>query len=90
MSHTDTLNDIADTVVSINTLADNINGQIATLRTQADAHAEAVHAAKQDGNKAPAFSSSDEYIRINDLVRKLQAAHQNIGNIGGNLVRFAP
>jgi len=90
MSHTDTLNSINDTVVSITALADNINAQIATLRTQADAHAEAVYSAKQNGSKAPSFSSSDEYIRINDLVRKLQAAHQNIGNIGGNLVRFAP
>lgn len=86
----DELNAITGTLQELETLASAAESQIAELKTRANAYAEAVHRAKANGNKAPAFSSSDAYIRLNDLVRKLQAAHQNIGNIGGNLVRFAP
>ena len=82
--------DIAGTLKQIDHLADELEVQLSVLRINAQNYAEAVLAAKQAGATAPSFSGSDEQTLVNKLVPKIKAAANQVGFIGGEMVRFGP
>ena len=82
--------DIAGTLRQIEHLADEMEVQLSVLRINAQNYAEAVLAAKQAGATAPTFSGSEEQILVNKLVPRIKAAANQVGFIGGEMVRFGP
>ena len=84
------MNDLNETLGNLRELTDQLNAQIVVFGTRAAAYAEEVHAAKKNGVRTTSFSGSDNYLRMNTVIRDLQMAHRQVGMTGMDLIRSAP
>jgi hypothetical protein len=79
---------VTETLLAIGTLTDQLEAQIAHLKTHATEYSDAVSAARANGAPVELYSGSIGPQLANALVPRLRAASQSVRFVSGELIRL--